>query len=295
MIAAFAALMLLSCQCFAIRAVMENTNATNNSLYLNTAATSSYLLIGGQEIVTGTSTIKGNAFSVGGSTFAVTNGQVGIGTNSPAYNLHIRGSIPAIALGDTAGGGATWVMSSGNSATGNFDIIQSAVSNRFSILGSNGNVGIGTVIPSSILTSSYSYAGSFTGNPANSGFQVINYAAGSTTTIVMGGNGTGSPVTAIVYGNNTAADSLLLTPRNATCAGLTLDGNGSVRLTNASCTISTMMASITSSSNQTCTTTCGGAPLSAGTCISAWTSGGSLSTCATSAANQRCLCAGFGN
>ncbi|MBI5200280.1 MAG: hypothetical protein HY925_01725, partial [Elusimicrobia bacterium] len=43
-------------------------------------------------IMAGTATIQGNAFSVGGSTFAVTGGNVGILTTSPATTLDIQGS-----------------------------------------------------------------------------------------------------------------------------------------------------------------------------------------------------------
>jgi hypothetical protein len=46
------------------------------------------------------------------------------------------------------------------------------------------------------------------------------------------------------------------------------------------------MLLLTSSSNQTCTTTCG----ATGVCLAAFTSANAASTCATSATNQRCLC-----
>jgi hypothetical protein len=43
----------------------------------------------GQAIVGGTMTVAGKAFSVGGSTFAVTGGNVGIGTPAPSRILHV--------------------------------------------------------------------------------------------------------------------------------------------------------------------------------------------------------------
>lgn len=94
----------------------------------------------------------------------------------------------------------------------------------------NGPLAVGTSKPVAVMTSSYSYSGAFSGNPVNAGLQVLDYVAGSTTTIIIGGNGTGNPLGAIVYGNNTAADNLLITPRNSNSQanGLTLDQNGNV-------------------------------------------------------------------
>ncbi|MBI4347064.1 MAG: tail fiber domain-containing protein [Elusimicrobia bacterium] len=43
-------------------------------------------------IVEGTATVKGNAFSVGGSTLAVAGGSVGIGTASPVARMHVAGN-----------------------------------------------------------------------------------------------------------------------------------------------------------------------------------------------------------
>jgi len=47
--------------------------------------------LSGQLTVNSSATITGNAFSVGGSTFAVTGGNVGIGTASPSETLDLRG------------------------------------------------------------------------------------------------------------------------------------------------------------------------------------------------------------
>jgi hypothetical protein len=49
--------------------------------------------VSGVKTITSTFTVTGNAFSVGGSTFAVANGNVGIGTASPQAALDVSGSM----------------------------------------------------------------------------------------------------------------------------------------------------------------------------------------------------------
>lgn len=64
-------------------------------------------IIAGQMVVQGTMTVVGNAFSVGGSTLAVANGLVGVGTNSPNATLQAAGTA-------ILGGLSTQTLNSGN-------------------------------------------------------------------------------------------------------------------------------------------------------------------------------------
>lgn len=55
------------------------------------------LVIGGQGVIQGTTTVSGNAFSVGESTLTVTNGKVGIGIASPSELLEVANSTLTVA------------------------------------------------------------------------------------------------------------------------------------------------------------------------------------------------------
>ena len=63
-----------------------------NPVYSATVSTFDVVLATGNMIVVGTSTINGNAFSVGNSTFVVSNSSVGIRTNSLAASLDVNGN-----------------------------------------------------------------------------------------------------------------------------------------------------------------------------------------------------------
>ena len=81
------------------------------------------------------------------------NGNVGIGTTTPASRLHIHGSNDGIRFTDTGDPGNSWLLA-GDNQFGNFAIFHSSapVSPYLFIVGSGGNVGIGTTSPGSLLT-----------------------------------------------------------------------------------------------------------------------------------------------
>ncbi len=119
------------------------------------------LAVDGQLIVVGTTTIQGNAFSVGGSTFVVTAGNIGIGTTGPTQRLTVAGNI-GIQFGANA-----FIGTLDNYAlrlrTNNADRVY---------ITNTGNIGIGTTAPSHrlrveggiIATSSITANGGFYGD-----------------------------------------------------------------------------------------------------------------------------------
>jgi hypothetical protein len=115
-------------------------------------------------------------------------------------------------------------------------------------------------------------------------------------------NQTSDTVAALVFGANTAGQAT--STNSATKGYMTQDGSWAlgVGITPSSyvslgqATGSIAQWSCTAAPTQTCTTMCTteptGVDTGSGQCIAAWTSGNNPSTCATSAANQHCLCAG---
>ena len=91
----------------------------------------------GNLVVNGTATVAGSKFSVGGSTFVVRDGSVGIGTTGPGSRFEV------------VGGSSTFRGSNSNLAIAGFT---DAGGNYRVMISTGGNVGIGTTVPVSKLT-----------------------------------------------------------------------------------------------------------------------------------------------
>jgi hypothetical protein len=126
--------------------------------------------------VSGTATVVGNAFSVGGSTFVVTNGKVGIGTTMPAEKLevlngNIKTNYGVIASSSVIANGVftgtVTVHGTGFNVGG---------TTGFTVLGSS--VGINTTTPATVIdVSSYNFS---------SALRFTNSAPGDASTVAMG-------------------------------------------------------------------------------------------------------------
>jgi len=118
--------------------------------------------VSGVKTFTSTLTVTGDAFSVGGATFVVAGGNIGVGTASPNTKLHISGAgSMGLRVESTDGTRAQihlssmpssgWMLEapgiSGNSPAGTFGIVESGVANRLTIQNITGNVGIATASP----------------------------------------------------------------------------------------------------------------------------------------------------
>jgi hypothetical protein len=107
-------------------------------------------IISNASITASTATLTGNAFSVGGSTFVVTAGKVGIGVSSPASIFHVRGGSVRV---ENASGQDSVVISGRNGGTGNYTvtIIPTTLSgNRILTLADGDTILVpGTMVPTS--------------------------------------------------------------------------------------------------------------------------------------------------
>ena len=95
--------------------------------------------VDGYSVLRGSADIPGGSFSVGGSTFVVKEGNVGVGTESPTHQLHVVGS--AIITSSLSVSGAGFA--------GTTPVFQ-VIGGTMSVL-ANGNVGIGTAEPGARL------------------------------------------------------------------------------------------------------------------------------------------------
>jgi hypothetical protein len=120
-----------------------------------------------------------------------TNGNVGIGTITPGYRLHITGDntaaggYPLIGLQNTQSGGHTyWLYSGANNSAADFGLYDQTDSQyRLYVKGTSGNVGIGTVNP----ISRFHVTG--TGNQI---FTLQSSSAAAETTLISNAAGGGS-------------------------------------------------------------------------------------------------------
>lgn len=137
----------------------------------------------GNMVIAGTSTVKGSAFSVGGSTLVVSGGNVGIGMTSPGYKLMLSSGV--FWNDGSPSGIVTNSSITANNATltgtnlGFGLTVSSNVSMAGLVYTKNNNVGIGTTNPASTLDISgqrwengYAagvYATNYSGNTLSSG------------------------------------------------------------------------------------------------------------------------------
>lgn len=185
--------------------VLDNHQATKPIIFLagwaagpNPRTTSQWyglwLDIANQRVGVGTYTPAG-LFDVNGKLTVLSTGNVGIGTTTPSYRLHLRGNntsaggFPLIKLENTQSGGHSyWLYAGANGVAADFGFYDETTSTYpFYIKGSNGNVGIGTTAPNYKLdvngiinaTAIYQNGSPFSSSQWTSGAGNISYNSGN--------------------------------------------------------------------------------------------------------------------
>jgi len=94
----------------------------------------------------------GSVWSTSGTAAYYNTGNVGIGTSTPQRKLHINGANPRFMIEDTSGTTSRWelMVNSTNFHVRSWNAAYSTVTERL-IIKDNGNVGIGTMSPGSLL------------------------------------------------------------------------------------------------------------------------------------------------
>ncbi len=165
---------------------MENVKATNSSLFLNTAATGYLQVV--NEIVGSTLTVQGNAFSVGGSTFVVSGGAVGINT-TPSISAALFVNQNNVNLGILVSSSTAGQLVSARVAGSPIieGLTNGGAANTLAINPLGGNVGIGSTSTVSVLDVVTGGTTVLTMGAATTFFPTLSCPAGSYTTATSTG------------------------------------------------------------------------------------------------------------
>ena len=154
--------------------------------------------VDGYSVLRGSADIPGGSFAVGGSTFVVKDGKVGIGTDSPGslLSLYSAGANPTLKITDASGAGIRGALLSG-SWGGNGAYLDSLASAGWVYLGSSPGGGQANQVVAytagteRIRIDSYGNVGIGTSNPAGK-FEAMVEATPASTAITDSANYSGA-------------------------------------------------------------------------------------------------------